>query len=187
MATSLHKHLHNVEVPVLLGGRDGEKDVHAPHAFTYADAAARNSAVGMVATDIGKLARQEDDGSLWILTNHSPLSWSQIFSGSGDVRPRSETLTYTDTVNKVIGPTSYTPVTLTGLNWFVFTGMVKEYTVDYTVRQVIGGSAPGYYICISPTSAAPGGGTFVGGSNPGSGIESVLAVSDKVRVSYPAE
>lgn len=97
-----------------------------------------------------------------------------------------EELTYTDTTNKVIGPLNSAPTSPTSLHLFPEKSVIQMYTVDYTVRQVTGGSAPGYYVCISTTSTAPGGGSFVGGSNPGTGIDSVLVSGDKVRVSYPS-
>ncbi len=94
-------------------------------------------------------------------------------------------LTYTDTANEIIGPLTSTPSELPSVNLNIMTGVQQEYIMDYTVRQVTGGSVPGYYVCISPTSTAPGGGSFLGGSNPGSGIQNVLSNGDKVRVSYP--
>jgi hypothetical protein len=53
-------------------------DNHIIYAYTYASAVARNSAIGLVASDIGKVARQINDGTFWILVSNSPLTWSQI-------------------------------------------------------------------------------------------------------------
>lgn len=47
-------------------------DIHAPYAYTYADAAARAAATGFVAADVGKLARQSDTNSLWLLAATTP-------------------------------------------------------------------------------------------------------------------
>jgi len=55
-------------------------DIHTLIAFTYADAAARTGAVGLLPADIGKISRQADDGSLWILDNNSPVTWQAIGS-----------------------------------------------------------------------------------------------------------
>lgn len=55
---------------------------HAPHAFEYADAAARAAAGGLTATDVGKTARQLDDNSTWMLTNHVGPVWRVV--GVGD-------------------------------------------------------------------------------------------------------
>jgi hypothetical protein len=97
----------------------------------------------------------------------------------------AEDFSYTDTSNKVLGPLSGSPVDVTAVTLFVLTGIVQEYSVDYTVREVIGGSSPGFYVCVSPTSTAPGGGSFSGGSNPGTGIDGTLTSGDKTRVLYP--
>jgi hypothetical protein len=65
MATSLHKDLIASER-------------HAAHSFEYADASAREGASGMLSTDVGKLARQIDDNTIWILTDDSPVTWAQV-------------------------------------------------------------------------------------------------------------
>lgn len=54
---------------VTLGGN------HMAHNWEYADAAARLSATGFLGTDVGKLALQLDNNSLWILTDDSPVTW----------------------------------------------------------------------------------------------------------------
>lgn len=51
---------------------------HAAHAFEYADAAARTGAVGLAAADVGKTARQLDDNSTWMLTNHVGPVWRVV-------------------------------------------------------------------------------------------------------------
>lgn len=55
---------------------------HAPHAFEYVTAAARTGAVGLGAADVGKTARQLDDNSTWMLTNHVGPVWRVV--GVGD-------------------------------------------------------------------------------------------------------
>lgn len=54
---------------------DGPTDGHVAHSLSYADAAARAGATGLVVADVGRLARQADDGSFWVLTSHSPVTW----------------------------------------------------------------------------------------------------------------
>lgn len=98
---------------------------------------------------------------------------------------KAESLTYADTGNAVLGPLFNEPVELEDVTLFVHTGVIQEYTLDYTVRKVAGGSDPGFYICLSPTSTAPGGGVFDGGSNPGTGIAPLLSFGDTTRVIYP--
>lgn len=53
-------------------------DLHIIHAWTYADEAAREAATGFVVGDVGKVAKQEDDDTFWVLANHSPIAWKQI-------------------------------------------------------------------------------------------------------------
>ncbi len=49
-------------------------------AYTYADAAARTGAGDFLPADIGKIARQLDDGSRWVLTDTTP-TWEQLVTG----------------------------------------------------------------------------------------------------------
>jgi hypothetical protein len=56
--------------------------IHVPHAWEYADAATRSGAGGFVSTDVGKLARQLDDNSLWMLTSTAPI-WKRVASDVG--------------------------------------------------------------------------------------------------------
>lgn len=57
-------------------------DNHIAHRKEYADAAARTGASGLTAADIGTIARQLDDGSVWWLKDNSPLTWKQIDGSS---------------------------------------------------------------------------------------------------------
>lgn len=56
-------------------------EVHRPYNWSYADATARLAATGFTAADVGKLARQTDDNSLWMLTDDSPETWIALSSG----------------------------------------------------------------------------------------------------------
>ena len=56
-------------------------NIHVPYAWSYADQTAREAASGFAAGDVGKLALQEDDDSLWILTATTP-TWVAVGSGS---------------------------------------------------------------------------------------------------------
>jgi hypothetical protein len=51
-------------------------DMHKAHNWEYANATARNAATGFVAGDVGKLARQTDDNTLWMLTATTP-TWAK--------------------------------------------------------------------------------------------------------------
>jgi hypothetical protein len=55
---------------------------HPIENFSYADAAARTGAAGLVAGDVGKVAYQIDTGAYWRLTDDSPVTWVQI-GGTG--------------------------------------------------------------------------------------------------------
>jgi hypothetical protein len=48
---------------------------HILHQWAYADATARQAASGFIATDVGKVALQQDDGSYWILADTTPTWW----------------------------------------------------------------------------------------------------------------
>jgi len=125
---------------------------------------------------------------VFILVDNTPgaANWDQVNAPSGTGITYGEQYTYSDTTNKVVGPLNNDPVPVGGLSLFPEEGLPQMYTKDYTVREVAGGSAPGYYICVSPTSSAPGGGAFVGGANPSGGIDTILSSGDEVRVIYPA-
>src|SRR5262245_14871670 len=56
-------------------------DNHIPHQWEYANATARLAASGFAPADVGKLARQLDDNSLWMLTATTP-TWLQVGSGA---------------------------------------------------------------------------------------------------------
>jgi hypothetical protein len=58
--------------------------IHVCYQFVYANAAARAAATGFVASQVGKLARQLDDNSLWMLTATTP-TWVQISNGTGGI------------------------------------------------------------------------------------------------------
>lgn len=58
-------------------------NIHVPYRFTYADEAAREAEAGAVPTDMGCLALQQDDNSLWILTDDDPLTWVAVADAGG--------------------------------------------------------------------------------------------------------
>lgn len=53
-------------------------EIHRPYNWSYANATARLAATGFAAGDVGKLAVQTDDYSLWILTDDSPITWQSL-------------------------------------------------------------------------------------------------------------
>lgn len=59
--------------------------IHIIYNWSYADAAVRGAASGFAAGDIGKVARQEDDNSLWLVTDvvAGAPSWQRVGTGAG--------------------------------------------------------------------------------------------------------
>jgi hypothetical protein len=53
-------------------------DNHVVHAFSYANAAARTGAVGLLPADVGKMAIQVDEGSFWVLQDDAPVTWIRV-------------------------------------------------------------------------------------------------------------
>lgn len=60
---------------------------HVPYAFEYADATAREAATGFVITDVGKLAMQWDDFSLWLLSDDDAATWVAVGGSGGGAVP----------------------------------------------------------------------------------------------------
>ncbi len=53
-------------------------DIHVINTWTYANSAAREAATGFVSDDVYKVAVQTDDDSIWMLVDHSPITWQQL-------------------------------------------------------------------------------------------------------------
>ena len=53
-------------------------DVPIAYSLVYANQAARLAATGLTSADQGRIARQTDDGSFYILRSHSPLTWDLL-------------------------------------------------------------------------------------------------------------
>lgn len=75
---------------------------HVIHAFTYADATARTGASGFVSADVGKVAKQTDNNTYWLLTATTP-TWVEITSTGGgtNVEVQDEGSSLTTAVTKV--------------------------------------------------------------------------------------
>lgn len=65
------------------GGLKGPDNMHVPYAWEFANQAARETGVGVDASGIGKLARQLDDNSLWMLVGTDPVTWKAAGGGGG--------------------------------------------------------------------------------------------------------
>jgi hypothetical protein len=90
-------------------------EVHIIYNWTYPNAITRLAATGFFASDAGKAARQIDNNSLWMLVNHSPITWKALGQGSADgdvVGPGSATADgvarYNATTGKIIKDSSVT-------------------------------------------------------------------------------
>lgn len=57
--------------------------VHVPYSWMYDDETEREAATGFVSADVGKLARQLDDNSLWMLIDDSPETWIAVGGAGG--------------------------------------------------------------------------------------------------------
>jgi hypothetical protein len=68
-------------------------NLHKVANWEYANAAARTAAAGFVADDVGKLAWQQDNNTLWLLTDESPITWVQLTFPSGTYQAQDATLT----------------------------------------------------------------------------------------------
>ncbi|WP_231038833.1 hypothetical protein [Nitratidesulfovibrio oxamicus] len=57
--------------------------MHVPYAWVFPNQAARETGVGVDASGIGKLARQLNDNSLWMLVGTDPITWKAAGGGGG--------------------------------------------------------------------------------------------------------
>lgn len=72
----------------------GLGEIHIVHNWEYANAAARTGATGFIASDVGKWAKQTDDGSFWELTAITP-TWAQRTGLSGPtINPTDDRIPY---------------------------------------------------------------------------------------------
>lgn len=62
-------------------------NVHTPISFTYADQTEREGDT-LAPEDVGKFAWQQDDDSIWMLTDDSPLTWAQISATGNAIYPQ---------------------------------------------------------------------------------------------------
>lgn len=66
----------------LHGALTGADNMHVPYAWEYANQSAREAGIGVDASGVGKLARQLDDNTLWMLISASPVTWKQAGGGA---------------------------------------------------------------------------------------------------------
>jgi hypothetical protein len=167
----------------------GPGDAHAIHSLAKRDShePSEGSTDPITSEDVAlhRICFVKVPAGFYYLSNFSPLAWSPL--GTGGSAPglyRQEQLVYTDVVNKVVGPLSEVPATPEEVTLVPIGGPPQDYGLDYTVREVVGGASPGWYLCVDPLSTAPGGGSFGSGSNPTVGIADLLSSGDVVQVTY---
>lgn len=128
-------------------------DIHKPNNWQYADATARTSATGFAADDVGKIARQLDDDSFWLLTNNSPITWKQITDpanigggagvyGNAFEESSDESLTTTTStsyVSKLNWTSSSLPAGTYRVGMYMEAGMSSGYA-EYEVRFQVDGT-----------------------------------------------
>jgi len=103
------------------------EQVHTPITWEYDDATARTGATGFISTDVGKLAWQKDDDSIWLLTAIDPV-WASFGSSGGSSLDISPSVT-TGTATEITGNGFVVPVTLTSFGLIDINRMVLN--VEY--------------------------------------------------------
>jgi hypothetical protein len=103
---------------------------HPIHNWEYADTAARTGATGFASFDIGKVAKQLDDDTLWVLTATTP-TWQPLAGGTSGHLPwfKDE---FTPTAGQITFILSQGPADPTSLKFYV-NGVLVDDIADYTV------------------------------------------------------
>src|SRR5262245_45027038 len=70
-------------------------EIHVPYNWTYADQSAREAASITNSALEGRLARQLDDNSLWMLVDTSPAVWAPVGGGAAAITIKDESTTLT--------------------------------------------------------------------------------------------
>lgn len=76
----------------------GAGGVHTILAYEYSNSTERVSATGFDARDVGKVAKQLNDGSLWILKSFSPIVWGSL----GEDIPVAQTVEFDHTTGALM-------------------------------------------------------------------------------------
>jgi hypothetical protein len=100
--------------------------IHTAISYTYVSAAARTAASGFVAADVGKIAHQTDDNTIWMLVSTAP-AWVEL-TASSILVPGTVVVTglataqnnwaptnWSDTTRQTIFVSSTTAINITGL------------------------------------------------------------------------
>lgn len=136
----------------------GLQYAHVSYAWSYANAAARTGAGGFVAGDVGKLARQTDDNSLWLLSATTP-TWVQVST----VTPTFSSLNVTG--NTTLGDAAGDSVTVNGATW-TWAGSATRMIGDFSNATISNRTA----FVTSTTDAGTFIHTFANGTATSSGF-----------------
>jgi hypothetical protein len=74
---------------------------HQPHTWSYADEADRLAAIGFAPVDVGGIAWQRDDDSLWMLIADSPISWLEMVLPTNEEWSQELTLAISTVFNEM--------------------------------------------------------------------------------------
>jgi hypothetical protein len=103
--------------------------VHRPYTWEYDDQTEREAASGFVPADVGKLARQLDDNSLWMLTDDDPETWTQI-GGASAIYPQDVWI-----------PIHLFKIVTGGFTWSGTVSTAQQYNVEYFQNSPADGNA----------------------------------------------
>ena len=146
----------------LHSGQTPTEGIHVPYNWEYADQAAREAATGFVSADVGKLALQTDECTLWILAATTP-TWCAV-SGSA-----TTLLDLTDTPSTYSGQSGKAVVVKSSEDGVEFTDIANVDSALYLIIEARKGSSG---------TINKGEAVFISGYNVGGWIEVEKAVAD---------
>lgn len=79
----------------------GLANLHSIHAWAWVNAAAK-TAQTVAASDLGKVGWKQDDNTFWVLTDDSPVTWTQLQGGAGSGVPAGGTTGQVLTKNSAV-------------------------------------------------------------------------------------
>jgi len=149
-------------------------------AWEYANAAARMAATGFDANDVYRLARQLDDSQMFILTNHSPITWKDIGNASvGQALHKIEIASIKATAGTInVGQ----PVVIVG--WDTVNDLAK---VELAQSTPTGTSMPCAGLCNAQITDAAQGTLLIVGSLSGVDTASMIAQQPLYLSATPGE
>jgi hypothetical protein len=158
--------------------------VHVVNAFTYANAAARTGAVGLVAADNGKIALQSDTKDYYILVDYTVPTWDKLTNQSGGSSGLVQVVTSTEDSAFSTTSTSYvaTPLAVT----ITPTSSSNRVMINWSGMTYVANLGNTAYVTLfrNSTNLASNAGT--GFFNPTSGAANTAFPTAGVFVDSPA-